>query len=343
MHQTGVPDYYALLGLDPKARSDEVQKAFHRLAQKTHPDTLPMGLGAETRRALEEDFKRINEAYSVLKDPQKRQIYDATLSPEGSPKVDHCKQETLEEIAALREQGDIEGAARAAAELHRLFPQAPDCALIYSQILQSLALTLADAGALDEAIAYLKLAQKISPDPVLQRQQQRDLDRLNLKTTVTSVSPPPRPSKPVQPQSWQWIALGVVLVVGSGIFWSQRSLPLGKKSEDPRASVIPVPPVTVPSAPSIPLKSRFSPESQLKTPTKQPRKQGTIVVRAYLTAEGAMVRTKILRSSGLIKIDRAATSTVLNMLSTSPKKGKVTKHIDIPLRYQTLANGYMLY
>ena len=62
-------DYYALLGVDRKADSSAIQKAFRKLARKYHPD-VNKDPAAETK------FKELNEAYEVLKDPEKRARYD---------------------------------------------------------------------------------------------------------------------------------------------------------------------------------------------------------------------------------------------------------------------------
>ncbi len=63
-------DYYALLGVSRNASQDEIKKAFRRLAREHHPDVSKDKDGAEAR------FKEINEAYQVLSDPEKREIYD---------------------------------------------------------------------------------------------------------------------------------------------------------------------------------------------------------------------------------------------------------------------------
>ncbi len=63
-------DYYALLGVDRKADADTIGKAYKKLAKKYHPDLNP------DNKHAEEKFKEINEAYEVLKDPKKRQLYD---------------------------------------------------------------------------------------------------------------------------------------------------------------------------------------------------------------------------------------------------------------------------
>ncbi len=63
-------DYYQTLGVDRKAGDADIKKAYRNLAKKYHPDKNP---GDKTS---EQKFKEINEAYEVLKDPQKRSRYD---------------------------------------------------------------------------------------------------------------------------------------------------------------------------------------------------------------------------------------------------------------------------
>ncbi len=63
-------DYYNVLGISRDADEDEVRKAYRRLARKHHPDLNPGD------KAAEEHFKKVQEAYEVLSDPKKRQMYD---------------------------------------------------------------------------------------------------------------------------------------------------------------------------------------------------------------------------------------------------------------------------
>ncbi len=65
----GKGDYYDILGIPQNAEDKEIKKAYRNLARKYHPDVCKDS-GAE------EKFKQINEAYSVLSDPQKRAQYD---------------------------------------------------------------------------------------------------------------------------------------------------------------------------------------------------------------------------------------------------------------------------
>ncbi len=65
-------DYYELLGVDRSATEKEVKAAYRKMARKWHPDLHP----ANEKKEAEEKFKRINEAYEVLKDPEKRSRYD---------------------------------------------------------------------------------------------------------------------------------------------------------------------------------------------------------------------------------------------------------------------------
>src|SRR5512138_2868315 len=67
-------DYYEVLGVARTAPQEEIQRAYRKLARKFHPDV-------NKAKDAEDKFKEINEAYEVLKDPEKRKMYDQ-LGPE---------------------------------------------------------------------------------------------------------------------------------------------------------------------------------------------------------------------------------------------------------------------
>jgi len=82
-------DFYAILGVPRNATADDLKKAYKKLAIKYHPDRNPNNVEEATAK-----FKEINEAYDVLSDERKRQIYDQLgeeglqgggVPPEGAP------------------------------------------------------------------------------------------------------------------------------------------------------------------------------------------------------------------------------------------------------------------
>ena len=70
--------YYKTLGVAENASQEDIKKAYHRLALKFHPDRWVNGTEEEKKKA-EEEFKKINEAHTVLGDEEKRRQYDAGM------------------------------------------------------------------------------------------------------------------------------------------------------------------------------------------------------------------------------------------------------------------------
>ncbi len=64
-------DYYEVLGVEKNATDEELKKAYRKLAKKYHPDANP-----DNKEEAEKNFKEVNEAYEILSDKQKRQMYD---------------------------------------------------------------------------------------------------------------------------------------------------------------------------------------------------------------------------------------------------------------------------
>lgn len=75
-------DYYKTLEVDERASTEELKKAYRRMAKKFHPDANP------GNRAAEERFKEINEAYDIVGDENKRKKYDQ-LRFYGRPDSNH--------------------------------------------------------------------------------------------------------------------------------------------------------------------------------------------------------------------------------------------------------------
>jgi molecular chaperone DnaJ len=67
---SGSNDYYKVLGVARNATADEIKKAYRRLARRYHPDVNPGDKESEER------FKQISEAFEVLSDPKKREVYN---------------------------------------------------------------------------------------------------------------------------------------------------------------------------------------------------------------------------------------------------------------------------
>ncbi|KAL1807193.1 hypothetical protein ACET3Z_030261 [Daucus carota] len=75
-------DYYSILKVEKTATLDDLKKAYKKRAMKWHPDK-----NSSNKTEAESKFKQISEAYDVLSDPQKRQIYDL-YGDDGAPPQD---------------------------------------------------------------------------------------------------------------------------------------------------------------------------------------------------------------------------------------------------------------
>ncbi len=69
-------DYYSVLGVSRDATSEEIKRAYRKLARELHPDVNP-------DPATAEKFKEVTAAYEILSDPSKRQMYDLGGDPRG--------------------------------------------------------------------------------------------------------------------------------------------------------------------------------------------------------------------------------------------------------------------
>lgn len=72
-------DYYKILGVDKSSSDADIKKAYKKLAIKWHPDKNNQS--EEAHKLAEKTFRDINDAYTVLSDPKKRQMYDNGMDP----------------------------------------------------------------------------------------------------------------------------------------------------------------------------------------------------------------------------------------------------------------------
>jgi hypothetical protein len=86
MHGRRTTDPYGVLGVPRDATPLRVARAYRRLAKRHHPD---LQAGEEQRSEAAERMRRINEAWSLLSDPEARAEYDRTYPAAGTPRAGH--------------------------------------------------------------------------------------------------------------------------------------------------------------------------------------------------------------------------------------------------------------
>ena len=72
-------DYYQILGLNRNATPDEIKKAYRKLALKYHPDRNSES--EQSKKIAQRKFEDVSDAYSVLSDPKKKQMFDQGVDP----------------------------------------------------------------------------------------------------------------------------------------------------------------------------------------------------------------------------------------------------------------------
>ena len=124
MATTTKQDYYELLAVGRKASAKDIRGAFRKLARKYHPDLNPGDKSAE------EKFKQVQEAYDVLSDSKKRQMYDQygfysdNLPPGGGPGPAHGGGEDINfDFGGFDFGGEGESSAQGGGGFRDLFSQ----------------------------------------------------------------------------------------------------------------------------------------------------------------------------------------------------------------------------
>lgn len=72
-------DYYQLLGIKRDVELSDIRRAYHRRARSIHPDRFYEHPDENITEAIDRIFKRVAEAYTVLRDPEKRKFYNTQL------------------------------------------------------------------------------------------------------------------------------------------------------------------------------------------------------------------------------------------------------------------------
>lgn len=80
--------YYELLGVSPRVEPAVLQRRFHTLTRRFHPDLFYGVSDPALRAAIHRIYRRMNEAYGVLRDPRRRRLYDRGLAmARGAPRL----------------------------------------------------------------------------------------------------------------------------------------------------------------------------------------------------------------------------------------------------------------
>lgn len=88
-------NFYARLGVSPQATQQEITKAFRQYAVVNHPDKFNTA-SEEIKSDVTEKFKRVNEAYETLRDPEKRSAYDAKLAQTAKVEPEKTKESQVD-------------------------------------------------------------------------------------------------------------------------------------------------------------------------------------------------------------------------------------------------------
>ena len=114
--------FYDVLDLSPTATNDEIKEAYRLLVSMIHPDKFPSGSKQQQKAHIK--VQEINEAYSVLKDPQQRRQYDEYLSQNQRRASENAERQSNEEQRRQAEAEQRQREEREQAEANRRREQA---------------------------------------------------------------------------------------------------------------------------------------------------------------------------------------------------------------------------
>lgn len=206
-------NYYEVLGLPPGATTDEIKKKYRELARKFHPDVV------QDKVLGQRVFTQINQAYSVLGNPERRAQYNTTLQaggpaangaaanaapkPNGSPAASQAAPaaEPVKPVSPVKSQANAEMLGRAEnaimagkpVEARTLCVRILEADPRHIRALEILGDALVQMGRREEAAAQYRKALEIAPSTLIQAKLNRmSATPLPTRTAATSAPLPPR-------------------------------------------------------------------------------------------------------------------------------------------------------
>ena len=171
-------NYYEVLGVESTATAEEIKEAYRNKAKELHPDTLPRDVNETVRKLAEEKFKELNHAYEILSDADKKREYDAELS-------NLQRTDLIKRIGDFFDKGQLIEAVECAKRLYVLLPEDAECCDIYAEVLQALAIALAEtdtAENLTQAKEYLTTALEVVKSAEIKNHIAANLELLKSRT-----------------------------------------------------------------------------------------------------------------------------------------------------------------
>jgi uncharacterized protein YjbI with pentapeptide repeats len=170
-------NYYEILGVSLTATAEEIKEAYRNKAKELHPDKL-IGVNETVRKLAEEQLKELNHAYEILSDADKKREYDAELS-------NLQRTDLIKKIGDFFDNGQLSEAVEFAKRLYVLLPEDTECCDIYAEVLQALAIALAEtdtAENLTQAKEYLTTALEVVKSAEIKNQITANLELLKSRT-----------------------------------------------------------------------------------------------------------------------------------------------------------------
>ena len=171
-------NYYEVLGVESTATAEEIKEAYRNKAKELHPDTLPRDVNETVRKLAEEKFKELNHAYEILSDADKKREYDAEL-------IHLQRTDLIKKIGDFFDKGQLSEAVECAKRLYVLLPEDAECCDIYAEVLQALAIALAETNTaenLTQAKEYLTTALEVVKSAEIKNQITANLELLKPRT-----------------------------------------------------------------------------------------------------------------------------------------------------------------